>query len=341
MTNVDKRRDGFTLIELLVVIAIIALLIGILLPALGEARRAARKAICFSGQKQLAIAMNTYATDFEDQLASFSWERGITPSRYPDLRVAGSHYEAQMLQATDIVRRLSGDDSIPPLRNRFPHRRMSHIVMYEYLSTKLPEESAACPEDKILQGWQSQPDWNNLDPKPNPVRDFMPYWRFTSSYQLVPVAYAPDRDKPRLSTVAQASSDHNLFAMGSAPLGKRKFSDVAFPGAKVAWFDFHDRHTAKFDYYHAYEQASAPTGLFDGSVHARPTSESNQGFYPRGAGPSSTSATLYNYAPYILGFEPPTLSGNQTDLVKGHYRWTRGGLKGVDFDAGEIDTGQM
>ena len=97
MTRMKKNRSGFTLIELLVVIAIIALLIGILLPALGEARKAARKAICFSNQRQLAIAMNTYSADFEDQIASFSWEANTSPSQWPELNNASTHYGAQML----------------------------------------------------------------------------------------------------------------------------------------------------------------------------------------------------------------------------------------------------
>ena len=69
------KKSNFTLIELLVVIAIIAILAGMLLPALNNAREKGRSASCQGTQKQIVSGILTYTNDYEGHLPQFCTSR--------------------------------------------------------------------------------------------------------------------------------------------------------------------------------------------------------------------------------------------------------------------------
>lgn len=103
-----RNNRAFTLIELLVVISIIALLVGILLPALGAARRTAKRSVCASNERQCAIGTIAYATDNKElipnlNLAGASQDRVGNFTAFYVTGRAGKAYGLGILYAANYI----------------------------------------------------------------------------------------------------------------------------------------------------------------------------------------------------------------------------------------------
>ena len=204
------KRRGFTLIELLVVIAIIALLISILLPALGRARKAAQMAISMANMKQVTTATAGYQTSMQGYLPM---TLTYTP-RYNRTTVASNTYQgyctwshvgknnAGWWQSSSAMRWADVEAEDRPLNPYvYPDLNFTTPDSTKALPATAPERTGLQmpalkdPSDKISH----QRDW------PNPNSEDRRQPDFSSSYNDVGTSYhwnAKWFDQPDVQTIS-------------------------------------------------------------------------------------------------------------------------------------------
>ena len=339
----EVAARGFTLIELLLVVAIIALLVGILLPALANSRRAARTGVCQSNMRQQGVAMHTYAADFKDSLYSFSWKRNQSLSNFGDLNNATSDVDAASNQMVDIVRRLGdrtqGETPKFGAGSFFPYFRYSHLVLQDYLGTRLPDPTVACPEDPDQRRW-------GLDPRGYDQGKYQPNygtggnnwrWPYRSNYWITVGAF----DKNTVGQRARPADYGHLFVSTGPTVkyGGRSLNEVAFPGNKVFLYEQYGRHTQqKFDYrtFFGLDTSRVVVQMFDNSVSLKNSKDANRGNANPNVPMGTVSTTAYN----ADGTTPDPRAPNGSILSYVRFQYTRGGLRGVDFGGKEITAGR-
>jgi len=343
-----RKGRGFALLELATVIVLIGLLAAVLVALGAEQRRNGRLVECTSNLKRLGAGMAVFASDREDEIATFYWQGGETQevcNQGPTM--LGDDLDAAAWQAVDILRCFAGREDIDFINGWIPHVFYSQLPLAQHMGWELPSKTFVCPADTNRLNWQDDPEgkfdqgfWLPLQPNPT---DSNKRWPYSASYQLVPAGWDLNQSEPGdgVTRVSQGFGWDSYSIPNDASFGPSLVSDVAHPAGKVEHMESHQRHfgDARQPLF-GLEEARIPLLMFDGSVSVRATADANPGWRPESPTDPCPSEFFYNpgnspWFPPAIGIDGPGL-----DIVTGFYRWTRLGLKGIDFGGAEPDTGQ-
>ncbi len=359
-----KSVRGFSLVELVAVIAVVASAGAVLGPSFGGVRSKARGLTSEGNLMMIGQASAMYGIDSDDRIPSFTWRAGDT---YVDLgsgntRTLFSDAEGASRQVQNILYRatgrLNGFGRILNPSSRLMYRRYTHLVLADYIGGNVSDAMWADPADEKLLGWQANPlgffDRDNDFPYGNGMPNQQGYdmsfswtdisilqlWPFSSSYQVVPHAWQNDFG----TQYVPISETPHLFRLNTVPgsqleLGERRASEVVFPSAKVYMFEEFDREHSVGDLYFSYHTAAPAKLMFDGSINTQISSEAQISVNPDDYNRGYRGEWRQPYVP-LDQFPIPFHGLGSTIEQNMRYRWTLGGLSGVNYPTRIMSNGR-
>ncbi len=364
MQYATNRPNAFALTDAAVTVAAVAMLGALALPVLDAFRTDARLAGSVSNLRTLGKANAAYGAANDGMISGFDWGfKDVEPVGGPfglykcDLGngrtvTVDTLLELSQAQFPAILRRMTGrfegDESrILFSTARVPHRRYSHLPLLDWYGGSASDPRAVAPLDIHLQEFQTDPlnypklPGGDLDATAKDTWTFnqvVNRWPYASSYQTTTYAWSPSTPleftpyampiEPGPEGTLLQVNDQNAFAVQPS-------ANVSFPALKAHMFE-------EFDYsqglgvngmFFADPAASVNVLFFDGSARLVATADANPGWDPGNVCDQDATRDLA-YVPIDSRYFPD-YSGT---ALPQPYRWTRGGLEGIDVGAGEINT---